>query len=386
MNIAFFGKNSKPVRAFLGRCDKIKAPVKPYDAEVEWIESTGTQWIDTGVFPKLNTISRFRIIPREETGLSLYGVLQSDDDNDYRFFNLQGRAWLDAFGDRAVTGVYVRPFPYGTWYEIELGNHYVKNIETQEVVCSKPVATSTAHLPGFPITLNHAVWDGTATNSKSGWGYVTIIEDSNVIRDMIPVRFTNELGQSEGAMYDKVSKQLFRNQGEGSFVIGPDKWTNPYVTDGLVAMWDGEWNAGGGIHDANATTWKDLIGNNDLTLAGTAAFGSAYLSVDYSSQVYSSSPITTVGTLEMCLSRTDLRNDICLFSLASLGGLNMQNFVSWYNSKLGFSATDATTNVCFTIEKQWAACTIAFVPASVGAYVNGHTVSMLSEKFYYSGA
>ena len=38
---------------------------------------------------------------------------------------------------------------------------------------------------------------------------------------------------------------------------------NPYVTDGLVAMWDGEWNAGWGVHDPNATAWKDLVGNND---------------------------------------------------------------------------------------------------------------------------
>lgn len=29
-------------------------------------------------------------------------------------------------------------------------------------------------------------------------------------------------------------------------------WVNPYVTDGLVSMWDGEWNAGGGKHDASS--------------------------------------------------------------------------------------------------------------------------------------
>ena len=44
-------------------------------------------------------------------------------------------------------------------------------------------------------------------------------------------------------------------------------WSNPYVTDGLIAMWDGEWNAGGGVHDAAAATWKDLSGNGfDLTV------------------------------------------------------------------------------------------------------------------------
>lgn len=43
------------------------------------------------------------------------------------------------------------------------------------------------------------------------------------------------------------------------------KWENPYITDGLVAMWDGEWNAGGGKHDANATVCKNLVGDFDVT-------------------------------------------------------------------------------------------------------------------------
>lgn len=40
-----------------------------------------------------------------------------------------------------------------------------------------------------------------------------------------------------------------------------------YIQDGLVAMWDGIENAGWGMHNPNATVWKDLTGNNhDLTL------------------------------------------------------------------------------------------------------------------------
>ena len=31
-------------------------------------------------------------------------------------------------------------------------------------------------------------------------------------------------------------------------------WKNPYVTDGLVAMWDGEWNVGGGVISATAAS------------------------------------------------------------------------------------------------------------------------------------
>lgn len=43
------------------------------------------------------------------------------------------------------------------------------------------------------------------------------------------------------------------------FIISNDS-DFPYVTKGLIAMWDGEWNAGYGIHDPNATVWKDLSG------------------------------------------------------------------------------------------------------------------------------
>ena len=45
------------------------------------------------------------------------------------------------------------------------------------------------------------------------------------------------------------------------------RWKNPYITDGLVAMWDGEWNAGGGKHNPNATVWKDIISDKTLSLA-----------------------------------------------------------------------------------------------------------------------
>ena len=52
-------------------------------------------------------------------------------------------------------------------------------------------------------------------------------------------------------------------------------WVNPYVTDGLIAMWDGEWNAGGGVHDPEATVWKDLSGYGyDLPLPSSFSVGS----------------------------------------------------------------------------------------------------------------
>ena len=37
-----------------------------------------------------------------------------------------------------------------------------------------------------------------------------------------------------------------------------------YIQDGLIAMWDGIENAGWGIHEQNATVWKNLVGTEDM--------------------------------------------------------------------------------------------------------------------------
>ena len=68
---------------------------------------------------------------------------------------------------------------------------------------------------------------------------------------------------------------------KGSFTVKPKGWANPYVTNGLIGMWDGEWNVAGGQHDGTATTWVDISGNNrDAVLTGTYSWGANYWHVE----------------------------------------------------------------------------------------------------------
>ena len=53
-------------------------------------------------------------------------------------------------------------------------------------------------------------------------GSLKFLVDGQMVGDLTAVRFTNEQGMSEGAMYDSISGALFRNAGTGSFVIGPE--------------------------------------------------------------------------------------------------------------------------------------------------------------------
>ena len=47
---------------------------------------------------------------------------------------------------------------------------------------------------------------------------------------------------------------------------------NPYVTSGLMYMWDGEWNAGLKKHDPAAMTWKDIVKGVEIKFNGTPEF------------------------------------------------------------------------------------------------------------------
>ena len=46
-----------------------------------------------------------------------------------------------------------------------------------------------------------------------------------------------------------------------------------YAESGLVARWDAIDNSGTGTHNASATTWKDLAGDNDMTIVSSSGAG-----------------------------------------------------------------------------------------------------------------
>ena len=191
-------------------------PPLPYDAEVEYLESTGTQWIDTGINPQnaptivadmqiLNTFDRdyFGNTNVGVNGGSIFIV-------DFSYY------WLYYYRYASSTSVRVE-------YQSQ-GNRELWSIGKEVSVDGVLKYTS-------PNTYVH---DANQTNIfifKSGRGNAStfslfsfkLYDGSFLVRDMIPVRFTNELGQNEGAMYDRVSDELFRNAGTGAFTIGPDK-------------------------------------------------------------------------------------------------------------------------------------------------------------------
>lgn len=179
----------------------------PYDAEIEYLESTGTQWIDTGIVPDSNTIVQFKFVNLNITDDVIIGYF-IDDTNNWRLFNHASACYFDTPNSGRIAGGNIYE---NTLYELELGNYYVKNLNTGINIVS---GNATSYTGTSTITLNN--YNGSSF-SRNRWYYVKIYSGSVLVRDMIPVR----IGQI-GYMYDKVSKQFFGNSGTGDFILGND--------------------------------------------------------------------------------------------------------------------------------------------------------------------
>ena len=179
----------------------------PYDCEIEYLESTGTQWIDTGIIPDSNTIVQFKFVNLSITGDAIIGYF-TNDTNDWRLFNNASACYFDMPNGSRIAGGNIYE---NTLYELELGNYYVKNLDTGINIVS---GNATSYTGVSAITLNNY---NNVSFSQNRWYYVKIYSGSVLVLDLIPVR----IGQI-GYMYDKVSGQLFGNSGTGSFILGND--------------------------------------------------------------------------------------------------------------------------------------------------------------------
>ena len=190
----------------------------PYDAEVEYLESTGTQYIDIGA-----------IIP-PDVDFEFTGSIVSDVANGCIFGETYGFAWAATNpGYSLATTTYGRIYlRYGDSTattigrtSIGLGNTFTASLSgTSFQVNGQSVAT-VARISSFAgIVSSMAVFRRNyigAFNPAYSAVRINNLKFGNLF-DLIPVRVG-----TVGYLYDRVSGALFGNAGTGDFVLGPDK-------------------------------------------------------------------------------------------------------------------------------------------------------------------
>jgi hypothetical protein len=165
---------------------------KPYDAEIEYLESTGTQWIDTEYRSDNTNAIELTVVTDGTSGfMGSNGNLQID------------LTLSKGLGKRTMMVT------------------HSKNIGPQTYVNGSLVKSQNYHkYNGYIIALFAFGTSGTTVGENTrAKVYSSELRVGNItVRDLIPVRVGNV-----GYLFDKVSMKLFGNSGTGSFVLGPDK-------------------------------------------------------------------------------------------------------------------------------------------------------------------
>ena len=250
--------------------------------EVEYLESTGNQWIDTEVY--LRTPLRIEweyYYPNRSVGASIWGsyrqsTINCHTGNSNSSLTREVSVTYNGTMIKIVNGSVTPLFPYRSTatFEAQEGS---QTFTTEFGGASASVASSL----GDTLTAKCYLFAQGRPNDASPPSSIAMAGariyswkcwvGGKLVFDGVPYR----VGQT-GYMYDRVTRKLFGNKGTGSFVLGPDVarpviglWgmrkaifnTKDYIQSGLVAMYDGIENAGVDRHDNNATVWKDLTNN-----------------------------------------------------------------------------------------------------------------------------
>ena len=181
-------------------------PVLPYDAEIEYIESTGTQYIDTGIVPTVAKETQIVLVlartasNQSKEGMGANGNLNIlQNSNEKTKWRLNAQQTNVSITNGTFTTIILKQTSSGRYYEVGGETGYGTSSENANTFCVGVLGGATSYI------------------YKARYARVVIIENGNSVRDMIPVR----VGQT-GYLYDRVSEQLFGNVGTGDFVLGND--------------------------------------------------------------------------------------------------------------------------------------------------------------------
>lgn len=250
-----------------------------YDAEVEYLESTGTQWIDTGHIPTINT--KWDIT----CASTLLPLASNNGIGVYRASNKMRLSTTTGNGSEIPAGFY---FSTGSFSEYYYG---IYDNDKHDITFNNSCGTSTAYVSFDGTTIHEFgvinsleegasiylfAYNGTRGPAPSKFKIYSskIYEGDVLVQDLIPVR-----KDGKGYMYDRVSKKLFSNSGTGEFIIGADKeyWGLKFTAEqagSTISMTNyGTPNPITLLASTDGNTWTQFIPNETtITLANVGDY------------------------------------------------------------------------------------------------------------------
>lgn len=230
---------------------------------LEYIESTGTQYIDTGFKPNQDTrVVCKTVCEVSSTANWVFGARTSNASNQFTFLGASAGTYASGFATAAVNF----PASLNTTNPIVVDkNKTVTNINGGNAV-TNTTATFTApvNLALFAVNTN-----GTISYGKVKLYYVQIYDNGILVRDFIPCKTpSGEIG-----LYDTITQSFYGNAGTGTFSAGSEIETesHDWQTTDIIRL--SQWRQ----YLANVQALRDAY----YTLAETGRLPDAEDRLDY---------------------------------------------------------------------------------------------------------
>lgn len=185
------------------------SPVPERYTIVDYIQSTGGPYIDTGIYPDDTTVVQCKFIMTNSNGNTFIGNKGTGESDSFRFFRASEGTYLDygsGSGYNRISGIYITSTT--AIYECEFGNRYIKDLITGNILVS-----------GASVSFNEKTYTISMFDS-SDYGkmyYLKIKKQNSWVVDYVPVYDTQT--QKYG-MYDMISQTFKGNDGTGDFTGG----------------------------------------------------------------------------------------------------------------------------------------------------------------------
>lgn len=190
----------------------------PYE-ELEYIKSTGTQFIDTGIPAGTNTSievdAKLNAINNRTTMMGNWGTRENENLRWCVFFYNDNRLYF-----------YISTSNYSWVWSSNVGNRMTYKIDHNKFYVNGNLYKDFTSKGNIDTQKNTLIF--TASSDGSDACYMTLYackvwENDVLVRDFIPVRRKSD---NEICLYDKLTEEFYTNRGTGSFSAGPEKNQN----------------------------------------------------------------------------------------------------------------------------------------------------------------
>lgn len=168
---------------------------------VEYIQTSQNSCVDVGIYCSSNLKAQFRYAQSGNIGGTIFGDYISEDNN-FRFFATGGKFYFDcgnSYGSREYGG----SMSSNQIYNLEIGNHYIKNLDTDATIAS-------GSSKSFIKTYHFLLFNNLGGTSVKLY-YMKIYESGVLVRDLVPCY--NKQDPSVIGLFDKKNNVFYEATG-----------------------------------------------------------------------------------------------------------------------------------------------------------------------------